>query len=59
VTGSLGTSVATETCGQARPLKFRITVWEYWICVEVTAIRRACVIGTGGSMRKVGEVGES
>ena len=31
-----GTSVATETCGQSMPLKFRITFWEYWIWVEVT-----------------------
>ena len=25
--GSEGTSVATETCGQVRPLKFSITLW--------------------------------
>jgi hypothetical protein len=24
-----GTSVATETCGHERPLKFNSTVWEY------------------------------
>jgi hypothetical protein len=28
-TGELGTRVATETCGHARPLKFRNTVWVY------------------------------
>ena len=30
-TGSLGTSVATDTCGQERPLKFNSTFCEYWI----------------------------
>ncbi len=30
-TGLLGTSVATETCGQVRVLKFRKTCCEYWI----------------------------
>jgi hypothetical protein len=31
--GFAGTSVATETCGQVRPLKFSMTVCEYWIWV--------------------------
>jgi hypothetical protein len=29
--GSLGTSVATDTCGQESPLKFSSTICEYWI----------------------------
>ncbi len=31
--GSLGTSVATETCGHVRGAKFKKTVCEYWIWV--------------------------
>lgn len=27
--GSFGTRVATETCGQVNPAKFRNTIWEY------------------------------
>ncbi len=31
--GSVGTSVATETCGHVRGAKFKKTVCEYWIWV--------------------------
>ena len=31
LSGSAGTSVATETCGQSRPLKLSTSVCEYWI----------------------------
>jgi hypothetical protein len=36
--GLAGTSVATETCGQVRLLKFRKTCCEYWICVARTVM---------------------
>src|SRR5258707_10402241 len=53
-TGLAGTSVATETCGQRRPLKFRMTCCEYWICVAVAMIERGAVIATGGFTRNSG-----
>ncbi len=49
-----GTSVATETCGHERPLKFKITVCEYWICVVRIVIGWGRGIGTGGWTMKVG-----
>src|SRR5215469_4768969 len=51
---SLGTRVATETCGQVRVLKFKRTCCEYWICVDLTVIRRAAVISIGGCTRNFG-----
>ena len=49
-----GTSVATETCGQSMPLKFRITFWEYWIWVEVTLTWRGWVTAVGGVTKNTG-----
>ena len=49
-----GTSVATETCGQSMPLKFRITFWEYWIWVEVALILRGWVTAAGGVTKNTG-----
>ena len=36
--GPVGTSVATLTCGQVRPAKFRLTICEYWIWIPGTRI---------------------
>src|SRR6266516_642580 len=52
--GLLGTSVATEECGQVRGLKFRKTSCEYWSCLALTVIGRGAVMGTGGSTRNSG-----
>src|SRR6516162_9670007 len=52
--GPTGTSVATETCGQVRVLKFRKTRCEYWICVAVTVIDRGAVMAAGGFTRNSG-----
>ena len=49
-----GTSVATETCGQSMPLKFRITFWEYWIWGEVTLSWRGLVTAVGGVTKNTG-----
>src|SRR5580704_12324481 len=46
--GLAGTSVATETCGQVRPLKFSSTCCEYWICVALTVTERGALMATGG-----------
>jgi hypothetical protein len=51
--GSFGTSVATETCGQVSPLKFRKTVCVYWICVYVTSIWVSAVISVAGLTAKL------
>ena len=40
--------MATETCGQVRPLKFSSTCCEYWICVALTLIERGALMATGG-----------
>ena len=45
------TSVATETCGQVRPLKLRKTVCEYWIWVAVTVMFVGTVMACGGVTR--------
>jgi hypothetical protein len=52
--GSLGTSVATETCGRLSVLKFSKTCCEYWICIEVTLILSGVVISIGGRTRNLG-----
>src|SRR3954462_2457640 len=52
-TGSFGTSVATETCGQVSPLKFRKTVCVYWICAYVTSIAVPAVISVVGLTAKL------
>ena len=46
--GSCGTSVATDTWGQDRVLKFRSTSCEYWIWVYVTLIFSGSMIGLEG-----------
>ena len=52
--GSLGTSVATETCGHERPLKFSSTVWLYWIWVQLTVNDVLLVMACDGVTRNVG-----
>ena len=54
IRSAAGTSVATETCGQVRPAKFRNTDCEYWICVDVTMISMGAGMSCGGSTRKTG-----
>ena len=51
--GSFGTSVATETCGQVRLLKFRKTVCVYWSCVYVTSIWVFSVVSVTGVTSKL------
>lgn len=46
--GSLGTKVATETCGHVSGPKFRKTCCEYWICVDLTLIVIGLVISACG-----------
>src|SRR5207248_9583404 len=55
VMGSLGTSVATDTCGQVRGAKFKKTVCEYWIWVMWILMGRGLGIGNGGCSRNVGK----
>jgi hypothetical protein len=45
--GPVGTSVATLTCGQVSPAKFRFTICEYWIWIPGTRI----FFGSEGSFR--------
>jgi hypothetical protein len=45
--GPVGTSVATLTCGQVSPAKFRLTICEYWIWIPGTRI----FFGSEGSFR--------
>ena len=53
--GSVGTRVATDTCGQERPAKFKVTVCEYWICSPGTVIAVGFVGSVGGGvMAKTG-----
>jgi len=46
--------VATDTCGQERPLKLRNTCCAYWIWVAVALMVRGAVTATGGLIVKVG-----
>ena len=48
--------MATLTCGHESPAKFKITVCEYWICVDRTVICRSIVTRCAGDWtRKVDE----